>query len=99
MDRETRDFSNKIIEGINRSRLPIEIKRLCLYEIYQKVSAAADGEIQRQIAERDKEVQEAKKYALEAAEQAEMEAEAAEQNEANSHGEAYEAAEQVREAV
>ena len=54
MDLEIREFSQAIVNFINKSPLPAEIKRLALRDICTKLEAAADGEIQRQIAERER---------------------------------------------
>lgn len=54
MDLAIREFSNTIINYINGAPLPIEVKHLVVGDIYHKLDVAADGEIRRQIAERDK---------------------------------------------
>lgn len=49
-----REFSKSIIDFVNRSPLPIEIKRLCINDIAAQLQTAADEQIQREILERDK---------------------------------------------
>lgn len=54
MDLEIREFSNSIINYINDTPLPIEVKRLVLRDICGKMDVAADGVIKGQIAERER---------------------------------------------
>lgn len=51
---EIREFSQSITNFINRSPLPIEIKRLCINEISTQLMQAADTQIEAEILERDK---------------------------------------------
>ena len=51
---EIREFSNSIINFVNQSPLPPEIKRLCIRDIATQLQATADEQIQTEIMERDK---------------------------------------------
>lgn len=48
-DKDIREFQLRIIEYINASPIPVEIKRLVLAEIYSKLDQAATNEINAQI--------------------------------------------------
>lgn len=50
---EIREFSRSIINFINQSPLPPEIKRLCICDIAVQLQAAADEQIRTEIMERD----------------------------------------------
>lgn len=49
-----REFSQAIINFVNDSPLPIEVKRLTLVEIVHQIDSAANSILQREIAERDR---------------------------------------------
>ena len=53
-----REFSQAIINFVNDSPLPIEVKRLTLVEILHQIDSAANSILQREIAERDRMQQE-----------------------------------------
>lgn len=53
-----REFSQAIINFVNDSPLPIEVKRLTLVEIVHQIDSAANSILQREIAERDRMQQE-----------------------------------------
>lgn len=48
MDLEIRRFEEELVECINRSELPIEVRRLVVQEICNKVSKAANENIYEQ---------------------------------------------------
>ena len=48
-----REFSKAIIDFVNQSPLPIEIKRLCINDIAAQLQVAADERIRDEILERD----------------------------------------------
>ena len=48
-----REFSQAIINFVNDSPLPIEVKRLTLVEILHQIDSAANSILQREISERD----------------------------------------------
>lgn len=48
MDLEIRKFEASLVAHINHNRLPVEIKRLVLFEIYKQVSEAADDVVNEQ---------------------------------------------------
>lgn len=48
IDTEIRQFRDELIDTINSTQLPIEIKRLILFEIYTSVSKASDDFINAQ---------------------------------------------------
>ena len=52
MDLEIREFSQAIINYINASILPMEVKRLCLAEIMEQVNRESDVCINAQLSER-----------------------------------------------
>lgn len=54
-DLEIREFASNIVNYVNKSPLPIEIKRLCLVETLGKLTEAADVAIRNQIEERKRE--------------------------------------------
>lgn len=62
---EIREFSQAIINFINRSALPVEVKRLALSDILHQLDSAADTAIQGEIVERDKKEKEAEKNGTE----------------------------------
>ena len=53
-----REFSQAIINFVNDSPLPIEVKRLTLVEIVHQIDSATNSILQREIAERDRMQQE-----------------------------------------
>ncbi len=53
MDLEIRIFEEELITFINNSPLPIEIKRLCLLEIYKQTELTAQQVINRQSQEQE----------------------------------------------
>lgn len=48
MDLEIRKFQASLVAHINHNKLPMEIKRLVLAEVYKKVSDMADDVIDEQ---------------------------------------------------
>lgn len=52
MDLQIREFSQAIINFINASTLPMEVKRLCLAEIMEQVNRESDACINAQLSER-----------------------------------------------
>lgn len=52
MDLQIREFSQAIINFINASTLPMEVKRLCLAEIMEQVNRESDACINAQVSER-----------------------------------------------
>ena len=63
MDLEIREFKNAIVQFVNKSDLPMEIKRLCLSEILKDVSDASDVVIKDQLVSRSNLESEANKNA------------------------------------
>lgn len=55
MNNQIREFQDKIIDHINSSPLPLEIKRLSLHEVYNMVQAASDNAIRQEKEELTKE--------------------------------------------
>lgn len=55
MDLKIRTFEENLIAFINDAQLPIEIKRLCLLEIYKQTELTAQQVINRQSQEQEKE--------------------------------------------
>lgn len=55
---EIRQFSNKIVNDINESPLPLEVKRLCMMDVMNQLTSAAEQDI---LAEKRKDEQEEKK--------------------------------------
>ena len=51
---EIREFSQAIINFINSSSLPVEVKRLALADILHQLDSAANTAIQGEIVERDR---------------------------------------------
>lgn len=49
MDLEIREFKNAIVQFVNKSELPMEVKRLCLKEILDEVNILSDETIKAQI--------------------------------------------------
>lgn len=47
-DKDIRDFEELLVQDINKSRIPMEVKRLILVDIMQKITFAAEREIERQ---------------------------------------------------
>lgn len=47
-DKDIRDFEELLVKDINNSRIPMEVKRLILVDIMQKITFAAEREIERQ---------------------------------------------------
>lgn len=52
MDYEIRSFQYDIVARINKSELPIEVKRLVLLEVLSSLTDAANGIIEQQRVER-----------------------------------------------
>lgn len=52
---EIREFSKKVVEIVNQSPLPIEVKRLSLIEVLQQVNLACDTVLQKEAEERGRE--------------------------------------------
>ncbi len=53
---EIREFSQAIINFINRSPLPTEVKRLCLNDIAAQLLQEANTQIETEIQKRDQQV-------------------------------------------
>lgn len=51
---EIREFSQAIINFVNSSALPVEVKRLALADILHQLDSAANTAIQGEIVERDR---------------------------------------------
>lgn len=51
---EIREFSQAIINFVNSSQLPMEVKRLALADILHQLDSAASTILQNEIAERDR---------------------------------------------
>lgn len=64
---EIREFSQAIINFVNSSALPVEVKRLALSDIMHQLDSAANTAIQVEIAERDKKEKEAQENGTEEA--------------------------------
>lgn len=56
---EIREFSKAIINFVNGSPLPVEVKRLALSDIMHQLDSAANTAIQGEIVERDRKEKEA----------------------------------------
>ena len=54
MDLEIREFKNAIVQFVNKSELPMEVKRLCLKEILDEVNILSDETIKAQIVLRNR---------------------------------------------
>lgn len=50
---EIREFSQAIINFVNGSPLPVEVKRLVMADIMHQLDSAANAILQNEIAERD----------------------------------------------
>lgn len=46
---EIRELENKIIELLNEANIPLEVKRLVVFNIAEKVEKAADEDIKAQL--------------------------------------------------
>lgn len=55
MNLAIREFQQSIINYINETKLPLEVKRLVLVDIARQVSEASDMQIKSEVAQRDKE--------------------------------------------
>lgn len=64
---EIREFSQAIINFINSSSLPVEVKRLALADILHQLDSAANTAIQGEIVERDRKEKEAQENGTEEA--------------------------------
>lgn len=51
---EVREFSQSIINFVNQSLLPIEVKRLCINDIAAQLQTAADAQLHNELIERNK---------------------------------------------
>lgn len=51
---EIREFSQAIINFVNSSQLPVEVKRLAMADILHQIDSAASTILQNEIAERDR---------------------------------------------
>ena len=52
MDLEIREFTQTIADFINKSKLPMEVKRLSLHDISRQLDVLADSTVQAQLAKR-----------------------------------------------
>lgn len=52
MDLEIREFTQTIADFINKSNLPMEVKRLSLHDISRQLDVLADSTVQAQLAKR-----------------------------------------------
>lgn len=62
---EIREFSQAIINFVNGSPLPLEVKRLVMADIMHQLDSAANAILQNEIAERDRVVAKEEKEAQE----------------------------------
>lgn len=62
---EIREFSQAIINFVNGSTLPLEVKRLVMADIMHQLDSAANAILQNEIAERDQVVAKEEKEAQE----------------------------------
>lgn len=62
---EIREFSQAIINFVNGSQLPVEVKRLVMADIMHQLDSAANAILQNEIAERDRVVAKEEKEAQE----------------------------------
>lgn len=62
---EIREFSQAIINFVNGSPLPVEVKRLVMADIMHQLDSAANAILQNEIAERDRVVAKEEKEAQE----------------------------------
>ena len=53
MDLAIREFTAKIVNEINSANLPIEVKRLVLKDIYDKVEKTADSIVMKAVQDRN----------------------------------------------
>lgn len=67
---EIREFSQAIINYVNSSRLPIEVKRLALSDIMHQLDSAANTILQNEISERNRKEKEEKEAEENGTEQA-----------------------------
>ena len=67
---EIREFSQAIINFVNRSALPVEVKRLALSDIMHQLDSAANEILQNEIAERNRKEKEEKEAEENGTEQA-----------------------------
>lgn len=69
MDLAIREFTAQLVAEINRANLPLEVKRLAVLDIYNKIEKAADTAIAQAMQERQerikKETEKAKEKAKE----------------------------------
>lgn len=49
-----REFQQSIINFINETKLPLEVKRLVLLEVTRQVTEASEMQIRNEVAEREK---------------------------------------------
>ena len=47
-DKDIRELEEILVQDINNSKVPMEVKRLILVDIMQKITFAAEREIERQ---------------------------------------------------
>lgn len=52
MDLEIREFTQTIADFINKSKLPMEVKRLSIHDISRQLDVLADSTVQAQLAKR-----------------------------------------------
>ena len=64
---EIREFSQAIINFVNGSALPVEVKRLALSDIMHQLDSAANTAIQGEIVERDRKEKEGQENGTEEA--------------------------------
>ena len=73
MDLAIREFTSQLVAEINRANLPIEVKRLVVMDIYNKLEKAADTAVTQAVQERQerlkKEIEKAKEETKEVAEE------------------------------
>lgn len=48
INKQIRDYQNRILEIVNEEPLPLEIKRLALAEVMNAVAKAADGAVEQE---------------------------------------------------
>lgn len=80
IDMEIVNFRNHLVNEINKSGLPLEIKRLCLFELHENLRVTVDKTIRE---ETEKNKEEAKLHAQEAASRAKESEDAAKASEEN----------------
>ena len=54
MDLEIREFKNAIVQFVNKSELPMEVKRLCLIDILDEVNILSEETSKAQIVVRNR---------------------------------------------